>query len=79
MFYVDNTCSKDLLDLNDYGPKKGVFRNFLVVKDIYSKFGETVPSKSKTSQTVKDSFENIFISSDGKQKLIQGDDGKEFV
>ena len=38
----------------------------------------TVPLKNKNAQTIKDSFENILISSRRKPNLIESDRGKEF-
>ena len=52
---------------------------FLVVVDNFNEFGRTVPLKKKTSQKVKDSLENILISSKTKPKVIESDEGKEFV
>ena len=51
---------------------------FLVVIDNFSKFGWTSPVKNKNAQTIKDSFENILISSKRKPNLIESDRGKEF-
>ena len=79
VYYIDDTWSLDILDLKDYGPKnnKG-YRYVLVVLDNFSKFGWTVPLKNKNAQTIKDSFENIIISSKRKPNLIESDRGKEF-
>ena len=38
----------------------------------------TVPLKNKNSQTIKDSFENIFLTSKRKPNSIESDRGKEF-
>ena len=79
VYYIDGTWSLDILDLKDYGPKnnKG-YRYVLVVLDIFSKICWTVPLKNKNAQTIKDSFENIIISSKRKPNLIESDRGKEF-
>ena len=53
-------------------------RYVLVVIDNFSKIGWTVPLKNKNAQTIKDSFENILISSKRKPNLIETDRGKEF-
>ena len=50
----------------------------MVVIDNFSKFGWTTPLKIKNAQTIKDSFENILISSKRKPNLIESDRGKEF-
>ena len=79
VFFIDDIWSLDILDLKDYGPKniRG-YRYVLVIKDNFSKFGLTVPLKNKNAQTIKDSFENILISSKRNPNLIETDRGKEF-
>ena len=65
--------------MKDYGPKnKRGYRYVLVIMDNFSKFGWTIPLKNKNAQTIKDSFENILISSKRKPNLIESDRGKEF-
>ena len=69
----------DILDLKNYGPKNNRgYRYVLVILDNFSKFGWTVPFKNKNAQTIKDSFENILISSKRKPNLVESDRGKEF-
>ena len=79
VYYIDDIWSLDILDLKDYGPEnnKG-YRYVLVTIDKFSKFGWTIPLKNKNAQTIKDSFENILISSKRKPNLIESDRGKEF-
>ena len=77
--HIDDIWSLDILDLNDNGPKNNRgYRYVLVVIDNFSKYGWTVPLKNKNAQTIKDSFENILISSERKPNLIESDRGKEF-
>ena len=65
--------------MKDYGREnKKIYRYVLVIKDNCSKFGCTVPLKNKNAQTIKEPFENIFISSKRKPNLIENDRGKEF-
>ena len=76
--HVDDTWSLDIPDLKDYGPKNNRgYRYVLVIVDNFSKFGWTVSLKSKIAQTIKDSFENILLSSKRKPNLIESDRGKE--
>ena len=79
VYHIDDIWSLDILDLKDYGPEnnKG-YRYVLVTIDNFSKFGWTVPLKNKNVITIKDSFENILISSKRKPNLIETDRGKEF-
>ena len=79
VYHIDDTWSLDILDLKDYGPENNRgYRYVLVVIDNFSKNGWTVPIKNKNAQTIKDSFENILISSKRKPGLIESDLGKEF-
>ena len=79
VYHIDDIWSLDILDLKDYGPENNRnHRYVLVIIDNFSKFGWTVPLKNKNTQTIKDSFENIIISSKRKPKLIESDRGKEF-
>ena len=79
VYYIDDTWSVDILDLKDYGLENNRgYRYVLVVIDNFSKYGWTVPLKNKNAQTIKDSFENILISSKRKPNLIESDRGKEF-
>ena len=79
VYYIDNIWSLDILDLKDYGIENNRgYRYVLVTIDNFSKFGWTVPLKNKNAQTIKDSFENILISSKRKPNLIETDHGKKF-
>ena len=79
VYFIDDIWSLDILDLKDYGPENNRgYRYVLVVIDNFSKFGWTVPLKNKNGQTIKDSVENILISSKRKPNLIETDRGKEF-
>ena len=79
VYYIDDVWSLDILDLKDYGPENNRgYRYVLVTIDNFSKYGWTIPLKNKYAQTIKDSFENILISSKRKPNLIESDRGKEF-
>ena len=79
VYLIDDIWSLDILDLKDYGPENNkTYRYVLVVIDNFSKFGWTVLLKNKNAQTLKDSFENILITSKRKPNLIESDRGKEF-
>ena len=79
VYHIDDIWSLDILDLKDYGPENNRgYRYVLVTIDNFSKYGWTVPLKNKNAQTIKDSFENILISSKRKPNLIETDRGKEF-
>ena len=79
VYYIDDICSLDILDLKDYGPKNNRgYRYVLVTIDNFSKYGWTIPLKNKNALTIKDSFENILINSKRRPNLIESDRGKEF-
>ena len=79
VYHIDDIWSLDIPDLKDYGPENNRnHRYVLVIIDNFSKYGWTVPLKNKNAQTIKDSFENILISSKRKPNLIETDPGKEF-
>ena len=79
VYHFDDIWSLDILDLKDYGPENNRnYRYVLVVIHNFSKFGWTIPLKNKNGQTIKDSFENILITSKSKPNLIESNRGKEF-
>ena len=79
VYYIDDIWSLDILDLKVYGPENNRgYRYVFVIIDNFSKFGWTIPLNNKNAQTIKDSFENILISSKRRPNLIESDCGKEF-
>ena len=79
VYHIDDIWSLDILDLKDYGPENNRgYRYVLVIIDNFSKFGWTAPLKNKNAQTMKNSFENILITSKRKPNLIESGRGKEF-
>ena len=79
VYYIDDIWSLDILDLKDFGSENNRgYRYVLVTIDNFSKYGWTIPLKNENAQTIKDSLENIIISSKRKPNLIENDRGKEF-
>ena len=79
VYHIDDIWSLDILDLKDYGTENNRgYRYVFVTIDNFSKYGWTIPLKNKNAITIKDSFENILISSKRKPNLIESDRGKEF-
>ena len=69
-YHIDYIWSLDVLDLKYYGPENNkIYRYVLVVVDNFIKLFWTVPLR-KIAQTIKDSFENILVSSTRKPILI---------
>ena len=66
--------------MNDNGQKnERGYRYILVVIDNFSKFGWTIPLKNKYAQSIRDAFSQIVKTSFRKPKLLETDDGKEYV
>ena len=79
VYYIDDTWSLDIIDLKDYDPDNNRgYRYVLVIIDNFSIYGSTIPLKNKNAQTIKDSFENISITSKRKPNLFETDRNKEF-
>ena len=79
VYYIDDTWSLDILDWKDYGPENNRgYRYVLVIVDNFSKYGWTIPIKNKNAITIKDSFENILISSKRRPNLIESDRDQGF-
>ena len=79
VYHIHDIWSLDILDLEDYGPENNRgYRYVLVIIDNFSKFGLTTALENENAITIKDSFENILISSKRKLNLIETDCGKEF-
>ena len=76
----DDTWSSDLLDMNDYGPKKDSGQTYiLVVIDNFSKFGGTILLKNSYAQTITEAFSQILKTSKRQPNLIETENGSEFV
>ena len=53
VFYIDDTWSKNLIDLNDYGPKNNnCLRYVVVLLDHFSNKGWNAPLKKKIAQLI---------------------------
>ena len=73
---IDDTNFWDLLDLNDYCPKKNRgYRYIWVVIDNFSKFGWTIPLKNKYAQSTTHAFSQIAKTSKRKPNHLETDDG----
>ena len=80
VFYLDNTWSMYLIDLNDYGLKNvKIYRFIIIVTDSFPKIASGVHSKTKFAQIFLDSFGNNLSSSKRKLNLFRTGDRKEFL
>ena len=67
------------MDSKDFGPEHNRGHRFvLVVIDNFSKLGWTLLLKNKKFQTIKDSFQNVLISSKRSPRLVETSCGKNF-
>ena len=74
--HVDDIWGADLIELRKLSKKNSGFRYILMVIDIFSKYGWSVPLKYKTGEEVARAFQTIF--KDNKPKKLWVDKGKEF-
>ena len=78
VYSIDVSWSLEILDLNEYGHENDSGNRYvLVVIDIFSKFGWTIPLK-KNAQSIKDSFENIVSKAQGPAPDIFYDYGYNY-
>ena len=55
VYHIADIWSLDIFDLKGYGPEKNRgYRYVLVIIDKFSKYGFTIPLKTKNAQTIKD-------------------------
>ena len=60
IYHFDGIWSLDILDPEDYGPENNRrYRYALVTIDNFSKYGWTIPLKSKNAGTIKDSWKKF--------------------
>ena len=80
VFHNDNNWSLDIIDLKNYGPENNRnYRCVLVVIDIFSNFGCTIPLKNKNAQTIKDCFENVIVNSKRKPDFLESHRNRGFL
>ena len=79
VYHFEEIWSSDILVLKDYGPENNRgYRYVLIVIHKISKCCWTVPLKKK-SQTIKDSFKNILISSKIKPIFLKLIEVRSFI
>ena len=80
LYHIDDIWSSDTLDLKDYGPEKiEGYRFVLVVIDNFAKFSCTIPLKNKNALTLKNSFQNILITSKKTKFFLKAIEEKNFT
>ena len=79
VYYITDIWSSDILDLKDYDPESNRrYRYVVLVIGNFSELRWTLPLENENTQTIKDPFETILITSKRKPKLNESDKGKEF-
>ena len=74
VYHIDDIRLLDILELKDYGAENNrEYRYVLVIIDIFSKYGWTVPLEIKNAkmQKQKNSFENMAIKSKENQLQLR--------
>ena len=74
--HVDDIWGADLVDLPTLSKKNSGFRYILMIIDVFSKYGWSVPLKTKTGTEVASALQKIF--KEKKPKKLWVDKGKEF-
>ena len=74
--HVDDVWGADLVEMPKMSRKNSGFHYILMVLDIFSKYGWSVPLKTKTGKEVADALRIIF--KENKPKKLWVDKGKEF-
>ena len=73
---VDDIWGADLIELQKFSSKNSGYRYLLMIIDIFSKYGWSIPLKFKTGEEVAKAFQKIF--KENKPKKLWVDKGKEF-
>ena len=77
--HIDHIWGCDLITMIKYSKQNKNYKYILTVIDFFSKYSWCYPLKTKKSEELINSFKDIFKKSNRKPKLIQSDQGTEFV
>ena len=76
---IDHIWGIDLIIMIKYSKQNKNYKYILTVIDFFSKYSWCYPLKSKKSEEIINSFNDIFKKSKRKPKFIQSDQGTEFT
>ena len=76
---IDHIWGIDLMTMIKYSKQNKNYKYILTVIDSFSKYSWCYPLKTKKSEEIINSFNDIFKKSKRKPKLIQSDEGTEFT
>ena len=77
--HIDHIWGIDLITMIKYSKQNKNYKYILTVIDFFSKYSWCYPLKSKKSEEIINSFEDIFKKSKRKPNFIQSDEGSEFT
>ncbi|PFX19624.1 putative uncharacterized transposon-derived protein F54H12.3 [Stylophora pistillata] len=75
--HIDDIWCSDLVEMQKFSKWIEGFRFLLMVLDVFSKYGWTVPLKNKKGESVAQEFKKIFFER-RKPKLLSVDKGSEY-
>ena len=76
---IDHIWGMDLITMIKYSKQNKNYKYILTVIDFFSKYSWCYSLKSKKSEEIINSFEDIFKKSKRKPTMIQSDEGTEFT
>ena len=76
---IDHIWGCDLITMIKYSKQNKNYKYILTVIDFFSKYSWCYPLKSKKSEEIINSFNDIFKKSKRKPSMIQSDEGTEFT
>ena len=77
--HIDHIWGIDLIIMIKYSKQNKNYKYILTVIDFFSKYSWCYPLKSKRSEEIINSFNDIFKNSKRKPSMIQSDQGTEFT
>ena len=76
---IDHIWGIDLITMIKYSKENKNYKYILTVIDFFSKYSWCYPLKTKKSEEIRNSFNDIFKKSKRKPSMIQSDEGTEFT
>ena len=76
---IDHIWGIDLITMIKYSKQNKNYKYILTVIDFFSKYSWCYPLKTKKSEEIINSFNDIFKKSKRKPSMIQSDEGSEFT
>ena len=77
--HIDHIWGIDLITMIKYSKQNNNYKYILTVIDFFSKHSWCYPLKNKNSNEIISCFKDIFKKSKRKPKMIQSDEGSEFI